>query len=262
MNRWTILAFGLGVGFLGACGSDSDPPADSGAPPGVDAPLDNNVSPDGGASGNDAPGDAIGGACPAEAEALLGPIDAVSMGDVTVLSEIGGVKTLYVDASAGGTAAQATNPRIYLNLATAKRVDVTDKTAMTSTAWDIALKRPILFSNGGDGGSGQGAAAFLAGRDFASVTASDAATATFVRESFFDASCTPKVDQTGAVLTSFDGWYTYDGSNNTLTATAGTWLVKGGTGNVFKVRFISYYATPDGGVGQSGGRFTLEVGPL
>ena len=258
MKRWAILIGGFAVGVLGACGSDADPPVDSGAPPQADAAPDNFSSPDSGTPG----ADASGPQCPQEAEALLGPIDSVSTGDVTILSDAQGTKTLYVDASAGGTQAQSTNPRLYLNLATGKRVEVTDKSAATSPAWDIAFKRPILFSNGGDGGSGQGGTVFLPDRDFASVTASDAATATFARESFFDPGCTPKTDQTGAVLTSFDGWYTYDGATSTLTATPGTWLIKGGAGNVFKVRFISYYATPDGGVGQSGGRFTLEVAAL
>jgi hypothetical protein len=207
--------------------------------------------------------DATGvGRCAAAAEQLLLPVDLVSTGEVTVLGGIPGGKTLYVDASAGGTAAQSMNPRIYSNLETGTKVSETDRTARASLAWDLAIKRPILFSNGGDGGPGRGSAVFLPARDFESVSATDAAGQAFAGESFFEADCTPKLDATGVVRTSFDGWYDYDDSNNTLAPAAGTWLVKGGTGKLYKVRFLSYYATPDGGVGQAGGRYILDVGAL
>jgi hypothetical protein len=142
------------------------------------------------------------------------------------------------------------------------KVSVTDKTAETSTAWDLSIKRPVLFTNSGDGGSGKGGAVFLAGQDFDAVTAGDASGKTLVTERFFDSDCNAQVDQTGAVKTSFDGWYDYNQSNNTLTPKAGTWLVKGGSGKLYKVQILSYYATPDGGVGQAGGRYTLKVGAL
>ena len=205
--------------------------------------------------------DAEGTSCTAAAEQLLGPIDAISTGAVTVLSEADGTKTLFVDASAGGTQGASTNPRLYLNLETASRVDETDKTAPTSTGWDLAIKRPILFTNSGDGGPGQGGALLVA-KPFDDVTAADASGVTLATESFFDADCTAKVDATGAVKTSFDGWYDYDRATNVLTPHDGTWLVRGGTGKLYKLQILSYYATPDGGAGQSGGRYTLKVGAL
>lgn len=202
-----------------------------------------------------------GASCTAARAQLLKPIDALSTGEVKVLSEAAGKKTLFVDASAGGNAAANTNPRVYVNLETASRVEVTDTSAATSTAWDLAIKRPVLFTNGGDGGSGQGGAVQIA-KGFDAVTAADAADKTFAPESFFGAECAAKTDPTGAVMTSFDGWYDYDQATNVLTPKTATWIVKGGTGKLFKVRILSYYATPDGGTGQSGGRFLLEVGAL
>ena len=248
MRRWIWF---VATGLV-ACGSDSSGAEDGGA--------------DGGAATHDAATidtDATGaGRCAAAAEQLLLPIDLVSTGEVTALTAIPGRKSLYVDASAGGSAAQSMNPRIHLNLETGTKVGETDRTARASLAWDLAIKRPILFSNGGDGGPGRGGAVFLPGKDFEAVTAADAALQAFAGESFFEADCTPKLDATGVVRTSFDGWYEYDDTNNTLTPAAGTWLVKGGTGKLYKVRFLSYYATPDGGVGQAGGRYTLDVGAL
>jgi len=200
--------------------------------------------------------------CAAAWENLVNPIDLVSSGEVAVLGEAPGNKTLYVDASAGGTQAASTNPRLYLSLETASKVSVTDRSAMTSGAWDLAIKRPILFTNGGDAGRGQGGAVFLSEIDFASVDKDDATGRIFASESFFEADCTPKLDATGALRTSFDEWYDYDTSNNTLSPKRGTWLVKGTTGKVYKVRILTYYATPDGGIGPAGGRYTLEVGAL
>ncbi len=264
------LSWVLSVVVVAACSSDpqATPSPDTGNDAGSSeagggrGADEDGSSPDGGTL-PDAGGDADSGGvqCTAAAEQLLKPIDAVSTGQVTVLSEAAGAKTLFVDASAGGTAGASTNPRLYVNIETGTRVDVTDKTASTSSTWDLAIKRPILFTNSGDGGSGQGGAVLIA-KAFDAVTSADATGATFAAESFFEADCTPKLDQTGAVKTSFDGWYDYDEATNGLAPHAGTWLVKGGTGKVYKVEILSYYATPDGGVGQSGGRYTLRVGAL
>ena len=219
--------------------------------------TDNTVTPDGG-SGDGGGG---GSACTAAREQTLKPVATVSTGEVKTLSDAGGVKTIFVDASAGGAQAAATNPRVYLSLETATRVDVSDVDAATSTAWDLAVKRPVLFANSGDGGSGQGGAVLVA-KPFDAVTAADGAAATFTPESFFDADCKAKVDQTGAVKTSFDGWYDYDQATNHLTPKTSTWIVKGGTGKLFKVQITSYYANPDGTEGMAGGRYTLKIGAL
>lgn len=246
--------------LLAGCSSSSEttdsPPDGGGGTPEAAAPIDAAIdtstpTPDGGPA-----------SCSAAEEALLKPVDTVSTGDVTVLADAAGIKTLYVDASAGGPQGAATNPRVYVDLATGSRVGVSDKAAKTSTAWDVAIERPILFTNSGDGGAGQGGAIFLAGKDFDAVTAADASGTTFAAESFFDEQCVAKVDPTGAVKTSFDGWYDYEQSTNQLTPKSGTWLVRGGAGALFKVAILSYYAAPDGGVGQSGGRYTLKVGAL
>lgn len=253
---------------LMCAGCSSDPSASPGASAtddgGRDAPIVDSGNPkpvpDTGLPPQDAGAD--GGSCSAAKEQLLKPIASVSTGDVTVLSDAAGVKTVYVDGSAGGTQPSATNPRLYLNLETVTKVSVTDKTAETSTGWDLSIKRPILFTNSGDGGSGQGGAVFLPGIDFDGVTSADANGKTFAKETFFDADCNPQLDPTNAVKTSFDGWYNYDPATNGLSPKTGTWLVKGGTGKLFKLEIRSYYATADGGVGQAGGRYTFRIGAL
>jgi hypothetical protein len=200
--------------------------------------------------------------CGSSADQVLGPIDSVSTGAVTVLEEKEGYKILFVDASAGGVNGQDKSPRLYLDLATSSAAAVTDESAKTSTAWDLALKRPVLFTNSGDGGPGAGGLAFLADKTIDQVVAADASGAVYATESFFDADCEPILDQMGAISTSFAGWYGYDTATNTLAPTVGTYLVRGGKGAVYKVQILSYYATPTGEIGASGGRYKLAVGPL
>jgi hypothetical protein len=199
------------------------------------------------------------GTCTAAIEQTLRPVDKVSQRPVTVLSDVNGTKTLFIDASAGGPALAASNPYIYVNLERAQRVDVTDKSARTSTDWDLALKRHVIFTNGGDGGPGQGGAASVS-KPFDQVTAGDAPSLS--PESFFDQDCNAKTDQIGALATTFSDWYDYDTGTNQLTPKATTYVIKGGTGKTFKVSIQTYYGTADGGTGQAGALYLMKVAAL
>jgi hypothetical protein len=189
-------------------------------------------------------------------------VNATSKGAVTVLSDANGVKTIYVDASAGGTQLAQNNPRIYLRLDTASRVDVTDIAAEASTAWDLSLKRAVLFTNDGDAGPGSGGAVLLDGKAFDSVTSADAQGATFATETFFDAQCNPQTDPTGEVLTTLSRRYDYNQQQHTLSPHPGTYLVKSAAGKVYKLAIESYYATPDGGTSSEGGFYILKIAAL
>jgi hypothetical protein len=241
------------VALHAACAHDSEGTA-------PDSVTDAGASTDGSANDASTKSDASKDCSTAEAQLLM-PVDKVATGDLTVLSDANGIKTLYVDASAGTGQDAATTPRLYVDLATGMRVAVTDKTAKTSSAWDLAIKGPILFTNDGDGGIGQGGSVFLE-QDFNAVTSDSANGMALATESFFDANCNPNVDVTGAVRTSFDGWYDTDATTSMLEPKPGTWLVRSGTGKLFKVAFLSYYATPDGGPGVAQGRYTIAVGAL
>lgn len=267
---------------LVACGEDDAPaanPATAGAggsaagTGGSDSAGSGGSSTDnGGAAGTSAAGAGGSGTagsagkpantCGSSADQVLNPIDSVATGAVAVLEEKTGYKIIYVDASAGGSMAQDKNPRVYVDLAACTAIAVSDEGAKTSSDWDLAIKRPILFTNSGDGGPGEGGLVFLEGKNIEDVTAADATDKTFAAESFFDADCEPKLDQTNALATSFDGWYEYDGATSTLTPTVGTYLLKGGKGAVFKVQILSYYSTASGEIGTAGGRYKLAVGPL
>ena len=200
--------------------------------------------------------------CTAARDAALGPIDSVSTGELKVLSTTGTTRKLFVDGSAGGVMNAAQNPWIYVNLETGTKVAVTDPASFASKDWDLALKRPLIRTNDGDGGPGSGGAALLDGKDFAAVTAADAAAATIATEQWFDASCNLSTDPTGAIATTFSGWYDYDQATNKLAPHPGTFIVRGAKGSLYKVAILAYYANPDGTPGMAGGRYVLEVGPL
>jgi hypothetical protein len=199
------------------------------------------------------------GECTAARAQLLGSVDSVATGDVQVVSANGGIKTLSVDASAGGI----THPWLFLSLDSGSKVSVTDKTSVSSTAWDLAFKRAVLYTNDGSGGPGQGGAVLIA-KDIAQVTAADASGAAFQTESCFDAQCNPQLDPVGEVLTTMSGWYDYDQATHILTPAAGTWLIRGGGGKLFALALESYYGSnDDGGVdANAGGVYLLEVKAL
>ena len=214
----------------------------------------------GGAGGGSAGAPEFMSMCTAARAQLLGSVDAVSSGAVSVVSRTDGT-TLYVDATAGGMEGAASNPWVYVSLANASRVAVTDPGSVESVAWDLAFKRSLIYTNSGDGGPGQGGSVFL-DKAFADVTRADAASADFVSEAFFDADCKPTVELTGSVATSFSSWYEYDEASHVLTPVAGTWLVRGATGALYKLAFSSYYATPSGGMGSNSGAILLKFEAL
>jgi hypothetical protein len=243
MNRFLFVLF-LALPVV-ACSSSSnsavivDAPDDGGRP---DAP----------------PG---GTQCSSARDQLLLPIDKVSTGAVSIVSDTGGKKTIYVDASAGGLGNSAKNPRVYVDLSNGTAVPVTDKAAVSSTDWDLALKRAVIFSNSGDSGVGTGGAVQIK-KAVASVSDDEAKAASPAAESFFDADCNAKLDPTGAPATTFADWYDYDQTTNIPTPNPDvSYVVRGGTGKIFKVGIKAYDALPDGGSrnNTSTGFYLLEV---
>lgn len=239
-----------------ACSSGSG----SGATPSDDTGTDAVVQPDVADEISETTPDTTS-SCTAAIATLLKPIDKVSTGAVSIVSEASGVRKVYVDASAGGFGNEDKNPRVYVDLGAATRVDITDKQGPTSTAWDLAFKRPVIFTNSGDGGSG-GGGVFIVKKAFDAVTAADV-TGPYSTESFVDADCNPKTDPTGAILTTMSNWYDYDAATMHLTPKPSTtFVVRGGTGTLYKVAILSYYSTPTGGTGTLGGYYLLQVGAL
>ena len=251
INRFCLLLGVSATALFAACSSGTTNTSSGGV-----TPTDGG-DPDGGGLTDATPG---GTQCSKARDDLLLPIDKVSTGAVSVVSESGGVKTIYVDATGGGFGASAKSPRVYVDLAAGARVDVTDKTAPMSADWDLALRRAVLWTNSGDAGVGIGGAVQVQ-KAFASVTAADASGVQ--KESFFDDNCKAKTDPTGAPATTFQDWYEYDQATNMITGPkAVTYVVVGGTGKKYKVAIKAYDGAPDGGKGTASGSFILQVSAL
>ena len=251
MNRFCFLVLCVpALGLFGACSSKSS--TSGGVTPADDGGTDGAATPD-----------ASGGAtsCTKAREDLLIPINKVSTGAVTVLSDTGSVRTLYIDASGGGTANAVKNPRVYVDLEAGARIDVTDTTATMSTAWDLALKRDKIFTNSGDAGPGVGGA-MLIDKTFSAVNAAEANGTALVPEKFFDADCNPQLDQTQTVSTTFSDWYDYDQVTHIPTPKDVTYVVAGGTGKKYKVAITAYDGLPDGGMGMATAYYLLKVTSL
>jgi hypothetical protein len=227
--------------LLAACSSTSaSGPADGGAA--IDAP-------------------AGGTQCTAARDQLLAPVARTSTGEVVVVSESGGSRIVYVDASAGGFEGARRNPRVYITLDGTK-VDVSDRDAPQSTAWDLALKRQVVFTNSGDAGVGRGGGARLA-KALDAVTAADAAKIT--PESFFDAECNARTDEIQDPQTSFSGWYDYDATTMRARPRDGlSFVVRSASGaDRYAVAIRSYTGRPDGSEGApSTGYYLLEIRKL
>lgn len=199
--------------------------------------------------------------CSAAREQLIPSVAKVATAEVKVISTQGGVTTIYVDASAGGVNLARANPHVYITMA-GERVDVSDTDALQSTAWDLALKRTLVFTNSGDGGKGNGGGV-LVDKAFDAVTAADLDAVTISPEAFFDQDCQPKRDQIGAAVTSFTGWYDYDQATNIPTPNARlSFAVKSAAGERYVVGIASFQAKSDGSEGTATGFYLLKVKKL
>jgi hypothetical protein len=236
-----------GAALGGEAGAETTMPGGAGgAAAGTSGSAGDGNVPEGGAGGSG--GEAA--SCETVRAGLLGPIDTVSTGLVQVTSDANAaLVTMVIDASAGGYMAAANNPYIYVSLAAKARVDVSDRQADSSAAWDLALKRDNIRSNGGDSGPGNAQVAALVGADFDTTTATAATDADFAQDSFIDpATCEPSVDAVGKPLTTFDGWYDYDAATNGVAPADRVYLVRGANGtSLYKLKITGYYVdVPDG----------------
>lgn len=202
----------------------------------------------------------VGGTqCTSARDTAVGPVEKVSSGAVTVLSDAGGVKTLYIDATAGGVNGAKANPWIYVKLSTAARADLTDRQSFTSADWDLAFKRSSIHTNSGDAGPGGGGARMTT-KAFDSVTAADAVN--LKPEIWFDADCNLAIDAIGGIKTTFDGWYDYDTATMAVTPRPVTVIVRAANGDLYKLAITSYYGTPTGGTGTAGANFLVKIAAL
>ncbi|MBK9036430.1 MAG: HmuY family protein [Myxococcales bacterium] len=184
------------------------------------------------------------------------PIATISAGAVNVTTAAG-VTSGTIDATAGGTAAAADNPYVYLDLMTGTKVDISDTTALSSTAWHIAFKRAGIKINGGDSGPGDVAAAPVAVEFLGDV---DAVPATLTTDDWADATCTLIAGPTGEPATVMSTWYDYDDQTHVLTPKTQVWVLRIAPGVHRKLRIVTYYG--DAANPMRGAYYQVEWAPL
>jgi hypothetical protein len=140
-------------------------------------------------------------------------------------------------------------------------VALTDLDALKSTAWDLALKRFVVRTNGGDSGPGQGGALRVA-LAWDSVDGSTQGNRVLPTESWFDADCNLTTGDQGELITTFTGWSEYDLATHTLAPADAVFLTGGGDGARYKVAVLDYYSNPDGTHGRLDGHYKLRVAAL
>lgn len=237
MLRRTSLLFSFaltGAVALAACGDDTDDTVattDTGAADAgetdtgetdageTDTGADEDVVTIGDVSNPDAGGEAR---CPAGTVIDAWPLnDSVSDGAVTIDTDADGVVTATIDASAGGMDGARENPFVYIDLDAGEVVAITDNESLTDATWDIAFKRVVIRTNGGDSGPGGVTMAKSSGVPFADVDG-DTDFSAFESDVSFDQDCVPYVDPIGNILTAINylnvdnptgsaSWYSYEG---------------------------------------------------
>lgn len=201
-------------------------------------------------------------ACSAALRQSLSLVDEVSTATVAILSEASGERTLYLDASVGGLSNQDTHPWLYLALATGQAVPVTDLQALRSSAWDLALKRSVVRTNGGDSGPGRGGAIRIA-LPWDEVDRSTLGKQQLPQEAWFDENCEVMRDAAQELVTTFSGWSEYDAAEHVVSAAPDVVFVTASAdGSLYKVALLDYYSTPTGGHGTVSGRYKVRVAPL
>lgn len=216
-----LIATSLLLAATAACGDD-DPAATPDAPPPPPVP--------------DAPGvcDPV-----TVLPATYRPIPKTSTGMVTITDPGATITTATVDATAGGILNAADNPYIYVDLKTGTKVEITDLDALTSTAWDIALKRNNLRANGGDSGKGNRKLSVVQAADLEAVTA--APSTGYTTDKFADENCALIAGLIGDPMSAFGNWYDYDENKRKVTPKAEVYVVERADGSHSAVEIRSYY---------------------
>ena len=231
--RLAIMTSALSLGLI-ACSDDASDAdtADAGATDvgmtdtggvdvgSTDAGTDDDVVTIGDVSDPDAGGGEA--RCPASVVIEAWPLnDAVTDGSVSIDVGEGGVVTATIDASAGGSQESRDNPFVYIDLDAGALVEITDVDSLSDTTWDIAFKRVVIRTNGGDSGPGGVSMAKSSGVPFDEVDG-DTDFSAFETDVSFDQDCVPYVDPIGNVLAAINylnvdnptgsaSWYSYEG---------------------------------------------------
>ena len=170
------------------------------------------------------------------------PVAEVSAGAVTNEPDpkLADVFTTTVDASAGGSAGQATQPFVYLDLEAeggAGAVEIDDVASFESTEWDIALKRFVVRSNSGDSGPADNEVATVQSEEL--TFDDEVPSQLFSDDDWSSDDCALVRDATGGPRTRFSNWYQVEAGR--FEAQPVVHLVRLGGGRYAEIDVVTYY---------------------
>jgi len=139
---------------------------------------------------------------------------------------------------------------VYFDLESGSEVTVSDP--LVDSGWDLAFRRFHIALDGGESGSGNAAALYLADA-FDALTRAPAGGYESDAPDGDDADDLPDY----FLSNTDDGWWDYDVSTHGLSARPRTYVVRTVEGNHFKLRFEDYYSNAG-----SSGYITLRWAPL
>ncbi len=167
------------------------------------------------------------------------PINTVSTGTIQVL----GNDTIVVDATAGGIPNAPDSPYIYLRFGetAVEKVDITDTESLADSSWDIALKRVVIRSNGGDSGPGGVTVAEVPGLTVADVTEAPADNL-FIEDDWVTDDCQFIGGNINEPVTAFGVWYEYDPQTMRPDPPREVvYVVKRADGAMILINILTYY---------------------
>jgi len=169
------------------------------------------------------------------------PIDLVSGGAVS--NAAAGTTTTLVDASAGGFGASDGEPFVYLTFdgTDLAKQALTDVDSYDDGTWDLAIKRYVFRTNGGDSGPGDVRVAVVSAASLDEVTAVPIASS-FGVDDWATPACELVPDGLGAPLTAVGDWFVVDGG--VLSPQPLVYVLALAGGEHVKLRIVSYYANP------------------
>ena len=262
MRFWLGSFLALAVGLSASCASTPiEDDAGTGQAAAAGKGSDNDAGGPSGSGGKDGAETPSESPCRSALRQSLGLVDEASTASVATLSGETEERRIYVDASAGGINGQDKFPWVYVDLATGSASRLTDLEALESSSWDLAFKRYLVRTNGGDSGPGGGGAlrVTLAWDDVDQTTLGDVS---LPREDWFDDECNLEVDENGELITTFSGWSQYNEATHVLAPAPVVFITSGADGSLYKVMIEDYYATPSGAHGTVAGRYVVRVARL
>lgn len=164
------------------------------------------------------------------------PINSVSVGTLSNIN----ASAMYIDGSAGGIQNSPDNPYLYIRFGTSgpEKVEVTDTEAPSQTTWDLAVKRMVWKSNGGDSGIGGVRISSVSATNLTEVTALPSS-ADFLVDDWITESC----EYNGGLIeepnTAVGTWYNYE--TGQLSPSNTVYIVERPDNTRFKFMLADYY---------------------